>query len=218
MSEQRWLSLDMLATTLRLPKAIIRGLVKKGCLVRIKTAAGDRYLDPTPEYAAQLKIASVIHQKLYTIPEGVTEKALLTTAEVGEILGMTPKNAQNWLTRHKPQSFKIRARLRLYTVAGIRECLWRREGRYLSKQKAPFLIPELVAFFRKHYAEETALIPTDKEFRQDEILQRKLERLAQMGESAQMDFAAKVELARKIVQILESTRRESDQRSSSSRS
>ena len=202
--EQRWLSLDMLATTLRLPKAIIRGLVKQGCLVRIKTKAGDRYLDPTPEYAHQLKIASVIHQKLYTIPEGVTEKALLTAAEVGEILGMTPVAARKWLFKHKPPSFRMKAKLRLYTVTGIRECLWRREGRMLSKQRAPFLIPELVAFFRKHYAEETALIPTDKEFRQDEVLQRKLERLAQMGESAQIDFAAKVELARRIVQLLES--------------
>lgn len=201
--EQRWLSLDAICTTLRLPRKIIRALVKKGCLVHIKTQAGDRYLDPTPEYAEQLRLGAMAHQKYYPIPDDITERALLTPAEISQILGINKKQTRTWLKRHDVPRFQVSRNLALYTVGGVREALWNREDRVLHKNKAPFLIPELVAFFRRYYAAETALVPTDKQFREDDVLQRKLEILASLNDGAKRDFSAKVELARKIVQILE---------------
>lgn len=205
--DQRWLTLDALCSTLRLQPAHVRTLVRKGFLVAIGGGKGvpARYLEPTDEYKEQLRIAAILHMRAQPIPMGISEKCLLTAGEIGELLGSKSAAKTNkWLNKHKVVGYKVTKALSLYTVKDVREALWRREGRILAKQRAPYLISEIVEYVRRIHAAETALVPTDKEFRQDDILLKKLEVLAALGEDAQMDFAAKVELARKVVQLLES--------------
>jgi hypothetical protein len=59
----------------------------------------------------------------------------------------------------------------------------------------------LVEFFRSRLSDEVSLIPTDKEFLADEALQQRLAMIVTKSQKA--DFAQKVKLAQKIVQILE---------------
>jgi hypothetical protein len=199
----------MLCGVLRLNKIQVKTLVKKGFLVALGGGRGipARYLEPTEEYKEQLRIAAILHMKAQPIPAGISEKCLLTAGEIGELLGSKdPFQTNKWLTKHEVPGYRVTKVLKLYTVTDVREALLRRAGRVTSRQRAPFLIPEIIDFLRAHNKEDLAIVPTDKQFTQDDILRKKLERLAAMGEDAKADFAAKVELARKVVQILDSGR------------
>jgi vacuolar-type H+-ATPase subunit E/Vma4 len=77
----------------------------------------------------------------------------------------------------------------------------KRNKKTLARQRAIFFIPELVEFFRSRLSDEVSLIPTDKEFLADEALQQRLAMIVTKSQKA--DFAQKVKLAQKIVQILE---------------
>ena len=129
------------------------------------------------------------------------EKALFTVSELAELCGITKTSAIQATRRLKIKPLKVSPVLNLYTAAQVREVLWRRKGRRLSKQKAPFLIPALVKWFQDQDAAEQAVTPTDAQLRADEILQRKLARIVRTATHA--DFAAKVDLAKKVQQLLQ---------------
>lgn len=202
-SEQVWLSLSGICDKLRLTAGQVRTLVNKGCLATIgrKGTPAYRYLDPTPEYAEQLRIGAILHQKAFPVPADLSEKALLTSAECAEILGMSPKMMFRYLQRNAVPAVKVSKVLFLYSPAFVREAMLRRSKRTLSKQLAPFKIEELVTMFRDRLSAEVSLIPTDAEFAADEKLQLRLSMI--VTESQKADFAHKVRLAQEIVQILE---------------
>lgn len=205
--EQRWLTLDMLCSTLRLQKGHIKTLVKKGFLVALGGGRGvpARYLEPTDEYKEQLRIAAILHMRAQPIPMGISEKCLFTAGEIGEVIGSkSPARTNEWIRKRKVPSYKVTKVLSLYTIKDVRDALLRREKRFNSRQRAPFLIPEIIAYLQAAHAEDLKVVPTDSALYQDDLLRKKLERLAAMGEDAKADFAAKVELARRVVQILKS--------------
>ena len=206
-NEQRWLSLDGICSTLRLNAAQVRTLVKKGCLVRIggKRGVPARFLEPTAEYKEQLRIAAIFHMKHYTVPEGITEKAILSSGEIGAILGLNWRQTDKWLRKHHLRpAVRITKILHLYTVNEVRDALLRRAKRVNASRRAPFLLTEIIDFLRSTHAVDLETIPTDSALYQDDLLRKKLERLADLSEGAKAEFTAKVELARRIVQILES--------------
>jgi hypothetical protein len=203
-SDQQWLSLSGICDKLRLTAGQVRTLVNKGCLATIgkKGTPAYRYLDPTPEYKEQLRMGAIIHQRHYPIPAGLTEKALLTNSECREILGMSAIMMKRYLKRNHIPSIKVTKTLFLYSPAVVREALLKRSKKTLHRNLAPFLLSEMVELFRSRLLAEVSLIPTDKEFRADEALQRRLAMI--VTESQKADFARKVKLAQQIVQILES--------------
>jgi hypothetical protein len=204
-SNQTWLSLSGICDKLRLSPVQIRTLEKKGCLAVIgKTKADKRYLDPTPEYAEQLRLGAIIHQRHFPVPAGLTEKALLTKGECGELLGMTPKKMEKYLQRHTVPSIRVDKKHFLYSPLVVREAMLKRSKKTLSKQKAAFLLADMISLFRSRLSAELSIIPTDKEFAADEALQKRLSLI--VTEAQKADFARKVELARKVVQILESVK------------
>ena len=77
----------------------------------------------------------------------------------------------------------------------------KRSKRKLHKQLAPYLLSDMIELFRARLSDELSTIPTDKEFLADESLQKRLSLI--VTESQKADFARKVKLAQKIVQILE---------------
>ena len=76
----------------------------------------------------------------------------------------------------------------------------RRSKRTLSPRKAPYLLSEMVEFFRTRLSDELSGIPTNKEFADDERLQQRLSQI--VTEAQKFDFAQKVKLAQEILQIL----------------
>lgn len=207
--EQRWLTLDALATKLRLPATYIKELTKQHYLVSIGVADKKRWLDPTPEYAEKLRLAAIIHGDQMHVPPDISEIALLTLREVAELCGWKLGYARLYMKKNKEiPRFKVNSQLHLYSIVTVREILWRRQGRRHSKQRSPFLITELVEWVRKQHEEETADTITDAQYAADDKVMRKLEAIVRRSEKDQIsgkhDFASKVELARKIVQILES--------------
>lgn len=208
-AEQTWLTLDMISSILRLPKPYIKELTRQGFLVTVGNHEFKRWLDPTPEYKEKLRLAAIIHSRAQFVPPDVSEIALLSLREVAEICGWTLKYAREYMKRYpKTPRFRVNSQLHLYSITTIREILWRRQDRRHSKQRSPFLITELVEYVKREHARESADIPTDTEHAEDEKIQRKLEaivrRSEQDQEAAKEDFASKVTLARKVVQILES--------------
>jgi hypothetical protein len=208
--EQRWLTLDMLSSILRLPKPYIKELTRQGFLVTIGKHELKRWLDPTPEYQEKLRLAAVIQGRVQFVPPDISEIALLSLREVAELCGWTLSYARIYVKRNPVPRFKVNPRLDLYSIRTVREILWRRQGRKLSKQRSPFLIQELIEFVQREHARESADIPTDAEYAADEKIQRKLEAIVRRSEKdqevAKEDFASKVELARKIAQILDSAK------------
>ena len=161
MSEQRWLTLDMLCTVLRLQAAHIKTLAKKGFLVSIggKGAVPTRYLEPTEEYKEQLRIAALLHMRAYPISTGITEKCLFTAGEIGAIIGKDSYQTSQWLGKKKKiPSYRINKTLHLYTVKDVRDLLLRRAGRVNSRQRAPFLIPQIVEYLRSSHAEDLKVV------------------------------------------------------------
>jgi hypothetical protein len=208
---QQWLSLSGICDKLRLSPYQVKTLAKKGCLAIIKgkMRVADRFLDPTPEYAEQLRLGAIIHQRHFPIPAGLSEKALLTRAECAELLNMKLKTLDDYVKKNFfPPAIRVDRSHFLYSPVMVRKImLQRRSGeRYwkdkepLSSKLAPFLIPELVELFRSRLSEEVSSIPTDKEFLADESLQKRLSKI--VTQSQKSDFAQKVKLAQQIVQIL----------------
>ena len=201
--EQTWLSLSGICNRLRLTPAQVRTLARKGCLAVIKGKGNvqARYLDPSPEYAEQIRLGAIIHQRHFPVPAGLSEKALLTQAECAELLGMTQKMMSRYLKRHTIPFIRVDKVHYLYPPTVVREAMLKRSKKTLDYRKAPFLLSEMVEFFRSRLSAEVSLIPTDKEFRADEALQQRLSMI--VTESQKADFTHKVKLAQEIVQILE---------------
>ena len=203
--EQQWLSLSGMCDRLRLAPGQVRTLIRKGCLATIgkKGTPAFRLLDPSPEYAEQLRLGAILHQRHFPVPAGLSEKALLTSSECAELLGMKPKKMMLYLKRNFPMvaSVKVDKSHFLYSPLIVREAMLKRSKKTLSKQKSPFLLEELITLFRTRLSDEVSLIPTDKEFLADEALQQRLAMIVTKSQKA--DFAQKVKLAKQIVQILE---------------
>lgn len=204
--EQTWLSLSGICDRLRLPPYTVRQLAKKGCLAVIKGKGNvqARYLDPTPEYREQLRLGAIIHQRHFPVPAGLSEKALLTKGECAELLGMSLRTMEHYLQRHSIPSIRVHKKHFLYSPMVVRDAMLKRSKRTLSKQRCAFLLSELIDLFRSRLSDELSLIPTDKEFAEDERLQRRLGLI--VTESQKADFAKKVRLAQQVVQMLESAK------------
>jgi hypothetical protein len=206
---QRWLSLNGICTTLNLRPLQVKLLYKQKYLVRIGKRPDEyRYLDPTPEYAERLRLAAVLLSKNDEVPIDLPLAFLLTTREIAEIMGWTLKGAQNYLERKPIPNHKCKNRVRLYPISAVRDMIWRRGGRKLSKQKSPFLIPELIACAQRIIETDTALIPTDEQFKSDEELQRKMKWIMRQSspsrEIMMADLLEKMELAKRVVSLLQS--------------
>ena len=216
MNEQIWLSIDGICNVLQTSRDHIRWLVKNNYLEMIpgpvKGLAGGRFLDPTPEYADRLRTAEMIYQRRQPLPAEIdlSGKALFTRAEIAVLLGWTDSYAQQYLKDHKVESVKLGTTktggLRLYTARGVRDLLWRRRGRKLSAQKAPFLVTDLIEWFLRHEIEEADGIPTDAEFVEDQAFQKKLKSILKMGsphrDAALRDLWGKVSLAQEAAALL----------------
>lgn len=214
-TEQRWLTLDQLCTTLRLPKGCVLDLAKRGCLAVIWGRNGAkflqaRFLEPAEEYKQQLRLGAMIHAKLHPTPRDLSELALLSVREVAVIMGWTNKYAHKYMLENKVPHIKSGFQHYLYTSQTVRTLLWNRQGRKNAGRRSAFLITDLIESFQKWYAEDLKDVPTDAQYLADDEVQRKLLRIVEMAESDQVhartDFARKVDLARKVLQILESAK------------
>lgn len=198
---QRWLSLSGICTTLGMTQGQVKHLVKTKALVTFGVGKDKRYLDPTPEYAERLKLGEALYGRLYPLPFDINLSALLTLREMAQVLGLSLHYVEKMVYRDKIPSIKV-GKYNLYTVETVRDLLWRRKGRKLHKQLAPFLIPELIAWFQKETAAAEEEVPTDTEFGDDRLLQRKLTRMAKMRspwrELAFKDFYEKVALVKQV--------------------
>lgn len=201
--EQTWLSFSGICDRLRLPAPAVRQLVRKGCLAVMgkQGTPQARYLDPTPEYREQLRLGAIIHQRHFPLPGDLSEKALLTKRECAVLLGMSDKMMERYVQRHCLPSVRVNKCQFLYSPMVVREAMLKRSKRTQSRQRAPFLLSEMIEFFRSRLSDEVSLIPTDKEFVTDDKLQRRLAMI--VTEAQKADFAQKVKLAQEIVQILE---------------
>lgn len=209
-SNQRWLTLNGIATLLSVSEDHAVWLAKQGYLVviwgdkskKIKTA---RFLEPTPEYIDKLRLAEALYGRLHPLPKDITLAGLLTTNEIAQIMGWSDRYAQKFLLAKKLPNIKV-GQYRLYTIATVRDMLWRKEGRKEAGRRAPFLIQDLVRFFLAHAAAEAEDIPTDAAFYEDEAVQRKLARIARMPspgrELAMKDLWEKVALAKTVAASL----------------
>lgn len=220
MNPQLWLSLDGICNTLKTARPHIKWLVANNYLEMIpgpkKGLEGCRFLDPTPAYADRLRLAEMIYQRRVPLPADMdlSEKAILTRTEIAAILGWTDNYAQRYLKDNKVPSVKIGAvkhgGVRLYTVKAVRDMLWRRRGRKagVSANRAPFLVAELIDFFLKHAAEAADGIPTDADFAEDDLFQKKLRAILKMPtgkkELAMRELWQKVETAKAAAHILSS--------------
>lgn len=199
---QRWLSMTGICTTLGIDEDSIRGLVKEGFLVRIGGGrASSRYLDPTPEYAERLRLAHLYHiQKLTEVPD-LPAKALISCAELSQLAGWSEQYTWKYISKHKVPKIKM-GRYTLFTVETVRDILWKRGGRKIAAAKNPFLLADLVEWFKLYQASEDADVPTDADIAADERFQRKMVRIAKMPslqrDAAMVDLLQKVELAKTI--------------------
>lgn len=205
--EQRWLSLDGIATTLSMTHNAVQRLAREGALVTIGKGNSLRFLDPTPEYANKLRFAEVIYSREQGLPKDLSLAGLLTANEIAVIMGWTLAYARTYLIRYKVQGVKL-GMYKLYPVKTVRDILWRRQDRKTSSSRAPFLIEHMIQFFLKYHAAESEDLPTDSQFAADDDLQRKLTRMLKMKsparEQALQEFWAKVETAKAVAAALRS--------------
>ena len=206
-SDQRWLSLDGLCTQLGMTKSQVALLVKQGTLVALGTGPRRRYLDPTPEYAAKLRLGETLYDITKPLPKDLELLGLLTVREVAAIMGWTLRYAQTYLwTRKKTPSIKVGPH-RLYSIAVVRNLLWKREGNRQRSQRAPFLLKSMIRFFLDYYNAENEVVPSDADFAADDILMRKFSRLAKLPspqrEEAYRELWKKVSLAKQVATALQ---------------
>jgi hypothetical protein len=202
---QRWLSLDGICTTLNINRAHALWLAKQGYLEYIpgpgnKKTAQARFLDPTPAYADRLRMGEALYGR-QMLPSNLEFTALLTMREMAEVLGWDFRRMQRFVYKNKVPHIKA-GHYSLYSVAALRDIMWRRNGRKLAKQRAPFLISEIIDFFHSMRLRSEEEVPTDAQFAADDLLQRKLARMMQMPspqrELAMKEFQDKVALAKLV--------------------
>lgn len=208
MSEQRWLSLDGICTILGISPSHAMWLAKKGFLGYIpgRQKNEHRFLEPTDEYKNRLKLGEALYGRIYPLNIDLEMQALLSLREVAQIMGWTITGARNAASKGKLVPTAKVGITRLYSIQTVRDLLFKRQGRIHSKQKDPFLLRELVKFFLEYYKRECEEVPTDLQFAEDDMLQRKMARLAKMPSSdkeiAMRDLWTKVELAKTIAQAV----------------
>lgn len=205
-SDQRWLSLDGICTQLGMTKYQVTSLVTKGTLVALGTGPKRRYLDPTPEYAAKLRLGETLYDVTRPLPKDLELLGLLTVREVAAIMGWTLRYAQTYLwTRKKTPSIKVGVH-RLYSIAVVRNLLWKREGNRQRSQRAPFLLNSMIRFFLDYYTAENEVVPSDADFAGDDLLMRKFSRLAKLPspqrEEAYRELWVKVSTARDVAEAV----------------
>jgi hypothetical protein len=206
---QRWLSIHGICTTLGLNPSQVQHLTRKKHLVRIgDRAINFRYLDPTPEYAERLRLAAVMLAKsgCANIPIDLPLTFLLTCREVAEIMNWGLRHARSYLAEKKIPCYKSKNRAALYSVSAIRNLIWKRNGRKQAGKIAPMLLSEMIGFFRKFQIAEEAIVPTDAMFAEDAALQKKIIWIMKQPQREVLlaDFMEKMELAKQVVQTLES--------------
>ena len=204
---QRWLSLSGISTVLNLTPVQIKTLYNQKLLVRIGKRPNEyRYLDPTPEYAERLRLAAVMLSKNSIINIDLPMTFLLTIREVAEIMNWSLRHARTFLEDSKAPCYKAKNRARLYSVSTVRDLLFQRQGRKLSKQRDPFLLQDLLDYFRRFQAEEESIVPTDAAFERDAELQRKIKWLMRQPspqrEIMLADFVEKMDLAKQVVSAM----------------
>lgn len=192
--QQRWLSLSGICDVLGMRPTQIKSLVRSKLLVRIGKPPDFRYLDPTPEYAERLRLWASMDTQT-----NIPLKALFTVREVTEIMGWHISHGRD-VMRTIPAT-KVNGHTKLYTATQVRDLLFRRQDRKHSQQRDPFLLSGLIAYFRRYYESEAAIVPTDSEFRDDDVLRKKLEWMLEQPNHQKMmaDFLEKIELAKAVV-------------------
>lgn len=202
---QRWLSLAGLCTVLNLTPSQVKTLYRQKLLVRIGKGGNQfspyRYLDPTPEYAERLRLAAVMLSKNSVVPISLPLAFLLTKREVAELMGWSLKHAELYLRENKVPRYKAKNRLVFYSVSAVRDLIWKRTGRKKAGHVAPLLLTELITFTQRFVDAETALMPTDEQFKEDEALQKKLAWMMRQPQRDVMlaDFLGKMELAKRVL-------------------
>lgn len=123
-------------------------------------------------------------------------------------MGWSIRHARHFLEDTKTPCYKSANRARLYSVTTVRDLIFKRQGRHLAKQKAPMLLSEMIAYFRRFQATEESIVPTDADFERDAELQKKITWIMKhpspQREVMLADFVEKLELARKVVSSLQS--------------
>lgn len=136
----------------------------------------------------------------------VDEKGLFTRAELAQILGWSDQYAVHYLKQNKIATVKLESGLNLYSAKTIRELLWRRNGRKVSQQRAPFLIAELIEWFLQQTAAAESDTPTDADFAADDRFQKKLRAILRMPPAvrtaAMKEFWEKADLAKKAAALI----------------
>lgn len=190
---QRWLSLNGICDVLGMSPSQVKSLVRSKQLVRIGKPPDYRYLDPTPEYAERLRLWASMDTQT-----NIPLKALFTVREVTEIMGWHISHGRD-VMRTIPAT-KVNGHTKLYSAVQVRNLLFRRQDRKHSQQKAPFLLSGLIAYFRRYYDSEAAIVPTDSEFADDDALKAKLEWMLSQPNHQKMlaEFLEKLELAKMV--------------------
>lgn len=204
-TQQRWLSLEGICSTLSLSHTNIKYLVNQGVIPIMHTRGKDfktaRFLDPTPEFAEKMKLGEALYGRLDPIPHDLDFKCLLTVREVAEIMGWKLYYARKYMKVYKIQGVRA-GKYYLYPVQTIREFLWKRNGRALAHQRSPFILSRLVAWFLQHHNADNDVIPTDQELAKDDVMMRKLTRISKLKgprrEEALKEFLEKVEMAKMV--------------------
>lgn len=216
MSEQRWLSLTGICSILSTTSDHIWWLVKNGYLEMIpgkgnESKSGARFLDPTPEYLNKLRTTELIYGRRFPMPADfdLDSKCIFSRSEVGVLMGWTSRYTHQFFARHKEipcvkTCTSKTGGLCLYSAKEIRKMIWKKQGKSTTYQSAPFLIPGLIELFRSRFTNEDG--PTDAEFAEDAVLQKKLQRLLKLPreqrEAAVKEFMAKVQLAKEVAGLL----------------
>lgn len=183
----------------------VQWLVKKGYLTAVKWPQGIRFLEPTPAYLEKLNLCEALYDTERPLPKDLDFAALLTITEVAEIVGWKLDYARQFMRRKKIKSVKA-GRYSLYSVEAVRDILWSRRNRSLAKQKAPFLLVDLVKWFLARQENQAAGLLTDSALLEDEELVLKFSRLLALKspdrEKAIRDLWEKIETAKAIAQVV----------------
>jgi len=184
----------------------IKRMVKERFLVKIGSGERARYLDPTPEYAERLRLGQILHGKILDIPVDLDMKALLSLREVAIVMGITLKYASKLVYAKKQLKPMKVGRLNLFLIEDVRDLMWRRGDRELSKQVSPFLITDLVDWFLKETRELEEVIPDDDAVLEDRQIRKKLVALSKkpspLREMAIKEFMEQVRLAKTVAAAL----------------
>jgi len=215
MPEVRWLSLSGICSVLCTTPDHIWWLVKNGYLESIpgkapKQKSDARFLDPSAAFAERLRTTEMIYQRRYPLPSDmdIDSKCIFSRPEVALLMGWTEAYARKYLLRNKIPHVKIGDKrtggLCLYSAKTIRQMIWKKQGRSLTAQRTPFLIPELVELFRRQPVESD--FHTDQQVAEDAVLEKKLSRLLKLPrekkEAAIREFWSKVSISKEVVACL----------------